>query len=204
STQRRQQFLDVRELADAVDLGEGYLSILIHDERSAFADAGHGRAFAQDPEFARYLGMRIEIGAERNLDGADFLLPPGNMAGDRIYADVQNLGIKRLELFATGVEFGHLHGSSRGPVEGVESDDQILAAEIITRAHRNLALAGDCGKFKIRRRIANLQRHIVLLSKRNCNLDWRARRPSLDQFSPLQKEKRPCGPPFFFRILVVV
>ena len=36
----------------------------------------------------------------------------------------------------------------------------------------DLAFAGDCGKFKIRRRIANLQGHIDLPSEQNCNLDW--------------------------------
>jgi hypothetical protein len=113
--------------------------------------------------------MGIEIGAERNLDGADFLPPPGDVAGDGVYADVQNLGIERLELFAMGVEFGHLHGSSRGPVEGVEGDDQIPGAEIVAGAHGNLAFTGHCGKFKIRRLIADLQRHIVLQSEQNCN-----------------------------------
>src|SRR5260370_32780543 len=109
--------------------------------------------------------MGIEIRAQRNLDGAKFLLPPCDVAGDRIYADVQDLGIKRRELFFSGIELGHLGRSSRRPVERMKGHDQVLAAEIVARAHRNLAFAGSCREFKIRRRTANLQGHSVLQSE---------------------------------------
>jgi hypothetical protein len=41
----------------------------------------------------------------------------------------------------------------------MERDYQILAADRVARTYRYLALAGDCGKFKIRSRIAYLQSH---------------------------------------------
>ena len=168
-SQRPQQLLDIRQLVNRIDLGEGDLSILIDDKRGALTDARHRRPLAENAELARHFGMGIEIGAERNLDRADFFPPPGNVAGDGVYADVQNLGIEGLELLATGVEFGHLPGSSRSPVEGMEGDDQIPGAEIVTRAYRNLAFTGNCGEFEIGRPIADLQRHIVLQSDQNCN-----------------------------------
>jgi hypothetical protein len=166
---RLDQLLDVGQLADAVNLGEGDSSILIDDEGGALADAGYGRAFAENAEFARDFGVGIEVGAEGNLHGANFFLAPRGVAGDRVYADVQNLGIERLELFAAGIEFGYLAGSSRGPVERVEGDDEIFDPEIVAGAHRSLAFAGNCGKSKIRRRVANFQGHIILQSEQNCN-----------------------------------
>ena len=65
------------------------------------------------------------------------------MAGNGIGADVQNLGIERLELFAPGIEFGHLRGSSGSPVEGMESENQVLLPEIIAQLDSNVFLARD-------------------------------------------------------------
>ena len=63
STQRSQQILDVGQLADTVDLGEGDLAVLIDDESSALADPLYGRAFAENAELAGDFGVRIEVGA---------------------------------------------------------------------------------------------------------------------------------------------
>lgn len=163
---RSDQLFDIGQFADAVDPGEGDFSILIDDEGGAFADAGYGRAFAENSEFASDFGVGIEVGTQGNLDGANFFLAPGRVAEDGVNADVQNLGIKRLELFATGIEFGHLAGSSRGPVEGVEGDDQILGSEIVARADDDFVLARHRGKLELRGGIANLQGHAFLQSER--------------------------------------
>jgi len=53
----------------------------------------------------------------------------------------------------------------------MERDYQILPAEIVARAHHNFAFAGNRGKFEIRRRIANLQGHVALRSKRKLYLE---------------------------------
>jgi anti-sigma B factor antagonist len=169
SAQRCQNFFHVGQLADGVDLGEGNRSIFVDDEGSALCDARHRRAFPQNAELTGYLGMRIEVGAQRNLYRSDVFLPPRDVAGDGVYADVQNLGIERLELFAAGIEFGHLAGSSRGPVERVEGDDHMLLAKIVARANDNFLLARDGGEFELGRGVANFQGHSFLQSERIVN-----------------------------------
>src|ERR1019366_7267269 len=66
-SQRPQQLLDIRELVNRINLGEGDLSILIDDKRGALTDARHRRPLAENAELARHFGMGIEVGAERNL-----------------------------------------------------------------------------------------------------------------------------------------
>src|SRR6267142_2423326 len=125
------QFLNIRQLVDGIDSGKGDLSRLVHDKSGALADARHGSAFPQDVEFLRNLAVRIEVGTERDLNWPDFPLPPRDMTHDGIYTDVQNLGIAGREFFAARIEFRHLHCSSRGPVQGVESDHEVLLFKII-------------------------------------------------------------------------
>jgi hypothetical protein len=107
--------------------------------------------------------MRIEIGTHRHLDWSDFLFAPGDVTGDRIYADVQNLGIERRELFFSGIEFGYLRRSSRSPVERMKRYNQILASKIVARAHCNPQFAGNSREREIGCGIANLQRHFLSL-----------------------------------------
>src|SRR5215469_7011127 len=108
--------------------------------------------------------MRIEIGAQRDADQADVILAPCHVAGNRIYADVQNLGIQGGELSAARIEFGHLHRSSRGPVEGMKSNKKVLFAKIVARADGDPLLPGNGWKLKLRGGIANLQRHRAILN----------------------------------------
>jgi hypothetical protein len=100
--------------------------------------------------------MWIEIGTHRHLDRSDFIFSPCDVAGDRIYADVQNLGIERRELFFSGIEFGHLRRSSRSPVERMKRHHQILATQIVARAHNDAPLAGNSRELEVGREIANL------------------------------------------------
>jgi hypothetical protein len=44
----------------------------------------------------------------------------------------------------------------------MEGDNQVLAAEVVLRAHDNMALAGNRGKLEIRSAVTNLQGHALL------------------------------------------
>ncbi len=155
-TQRPQQFLDIRQFADAIYPGEGDLSAFIDNECGTLADSGDRGAFPQNVEFARDLGMRIEVRAQGNRYRADFFLAPSGVTGNRINADVQNLGIERRELFLTRIEFGHLDGSCWRPVERVEGDDEILFPETVAGTDRRSLFAHNSGKFEIRRGVTDL------------------------------------------------
>ena len=96
---------------------EGDPPARIDNEGRTLADAGHGRPFPQNAEPFCHRGVGIEVGAQRDADQADVILAPRNVAGDRIYADVQNLGIQGGELFAAGIEFGYLDGSGGSPFD---------------------------------------------------------------------------------------
>ena len=153
------QLVDIRQFADPVHASEGDLPARIDNEGRALADAGHGRQFPQNAEPFCHRGVGIEVGAQRDADQADVILAPRNVAGDRIYADVQNLGIQGCELFAAGIEFGYLDGSGGSPVQGMKRDQQVLLAEIVARAERDSLLPRDGGEFEVGSGITDLQRH---------------------------------------------
>ena len=129
--ERPQQFFNLRQLVNRINLCKGDLPGFINNEHGALANTRDRRPFAQDAKLASHLGVRIKIRAKRNLDRPDFLPPPCDVARDRIYADVHDLGIKRRELFFSGIEFRHLRGSSRRPVQRMKRHDQVLPAEIV-------------------------------------------------------------------------
>lgn len=108
SSKRFQELIHVHQLVDRVDLGKGDFAGLVHDEGGTLADAGDGRAFAHDVELAGNGGVRIEVGAHGETDRSDFFFAPCCVAGNRIYADVQDLGIEGRELAGAGVKLGHL------------------------------------------------------------------------------------------------
>lgn len=156
------QFFDVRQLVERVHPREGNPPRFVNNERGALADSGNGRTFPQNAELPGDFPVRIEIGAKRNPDKADFLLPPRDMTGNGIYADVQNLGIERLEFFAASVEFGHLNSSGGRPVEWMKRNNQVLPAEVVFRPHRDLTVASDGWKFESWSGISNFESHSFL------------------------------------------
>src|SRR5579872_6592744 len=103
--------------------------------------------------------MRIEVRAHGEVHGADFVLLPAFVAVNRIYANVQDLGIKRGELLPVGVERRQLLPSSRGPVDRMERHHNIFLSAIVAEPNLKLAFALDCRQLEIRRRFADLQWH---------------------------------------------
>ena len=156
-SKRFQELIYVHELIDRIDLGKDDFAGLVYDEGGALADAGDGRAFTQNTKLARDGGVRIEVGAHRELDGANFFFTPRDVAGDGIDADVQNLGIEGRELLGARVEFGDLRGSSRGPVERMEGDDELLLAEVVAGADGDARGSGDGGKLEVRGGVTYVQ-----------------------------------------------
>ena len=67
----------------------------------------------------------------------------------------------------------------------MECDYKILAAEVVSRTDRDPVFAGDCGKFEIGGRIANLQ-HRVLQWKEHSNLDCEVRCLRINSFLTLR------------------
>jgi len=155
-----QNLVYIHQLIQGVHLSKNNLARPVSDKSSALADTRNRRAFAQDAKFARYPSMWIEISAERQLHWADLSFPPCAMAGDRINADVQNLGIERRELFFPGIEFRHLRRSSRGPIERMKRHNQALLTPIVARSDRDPLVSGKREKVEIGHGIAGLQ-HLV-------------------------------------------
>jgi hypothetical protein len=103
--------------------------------------------------------MGKEIGAHGNLDGADLFFLPRKMAGNRIDADVQNLGIQIRELLTAGIEFRDLGGSGGSPIQGMKSNHNTLFVEIIAQPKFELSLAGHCRQAEIGCGITCFERH---------------------------------------------
>jgi len=151
---------------ERVDFGENDQAVLVDDEGSPFADAGEGRALAKDSEGTSYCAVRIEIGTGRDANRSELFLEPRGVAGERVNADVQNLGIERGELLQSGVEHRQLGGSSRRPVERVKGDHDILLATKVAELNANLAVAVNGGKVEVGGEISYLQGHGILLALR--------------------------------------
>jgi hypothetical protein len=75
------------------------------------------------------------------VHGSNIVFLPGEVAVQSIYADVQDLGIKRGELLAIAIERRQLLSSSRCPIQGMKTDDDILFPAKIAQPHANARLA---------------------------------------------------------------
>jgi hypothetical protein len=85
------------------------------------------------------------------------------VAVQRIYTDVQDLGIELGELLAVAVERRYLVGSGRRPVDRVKSYDHMLLAAIIAESDSGPQLTFHCRQLEIRSRISHFQRHAFSL-----------------------------------------
>jgi hypothetical protein len=101
----------------------------------------------------------IEVSTQGNRHHANVFFLPGDVTGDGVYADVQDLGIERGELLAGGVERRHLGCSSRGPVKRVEADHDVLLALVVGEPYAQLAFPGHRGKVEVGGWITGLQGH---------------------------------------------
>jgi hypothetical protein len=104
--------------------------------------------------------MRKKIGAHGNFHHANIFFLPGNVAGNGIGADVQNLGIQVRELLPARIEFRDLGGSGRSPIQGMESDHDALFAKIVAQAEFELVLAGDCRQREVGCGITCFESHL--------------------------------------------
>jgi len=95
------------------------------------------------------------------VHGADVVFLPSHVAIQAINADVQNLGIKRGELFAVAVERRHLLSSSRRPVQRMKTDDDVLLSAKVAEANPDARLAFHCWQVEIWCNVPNLQNHAV-------------------------------------------
>jgi hypothetical protein len=89
------------------------------------------------------------------MHGADIVFLPRQMAVKRVYADVQDLGIKRGELLAVAIERRQLFRSSRRPVQRMKADDHMLLPAKITQPHPDARVAFHCRQIKVRRHVSN-------------------------------------------------
>lgn len=162
-SQGAEKFFQIWEQIQRIDASKRDLSVSADDEGGTLANAGHRRPFPENAKLARHQGVREEIGAQGKSHRTDFTLPPGNVAWNGIYADVQDLGIQCRELLAVRVEFGHLGGSSGRPIQRVKGDDEILLPQVVARADRDVLVTGDRGKGKFRTVIPHFQCHAGLI-----------------------------------------
>jgi hypothetical protein len=94
------------------------------------------------------------------MHGANVVFLPSHVAVKRVYADVQNLGIKRGELLAVAIERRQLFGSSRRPVEGMKGYNHVLLPTKITKPNPDTLLPLHRRQLKVRGDVSNVQRHI--------------------------------------------
>lgn len=93
------------------------------------------------------------------MHGADIVLLPRHVAIKSIYADVQNLGIKRGELFAIAIERRQLLGSSRCPVQQMKADYHMLLPAKIAQPDSRPQISIHRRQLEVRRHVSNFQRH---------------------------------------------
>ena len=144
---------------ERVDLCEGDFSSFIYNESGALTDTGKGWAVAKDPVSAYHRAVGVKIGTGREAHVADFLVEPGDVAHDGVDADVQDLGIKRGELLQGGVEHRQLGSSSRGPIERMKTEDDVLLAAIIAKLDSKLTVTLNRREVEIRGSVSYLQGH---------------------------------------------
>jgi hypothetical protein len=111
-----QQFLEVGHLVKRINFRPSNPSFFVNNKDSALTDAWDGSRFPKNSELSRYGTMRKKIGAHGNFHHSNIFFLPGNMAGNGIGADVQNLGIQIRELLPARIEFRDLGGSGRSPI----------------------------------------------------------------------------------------
>jgi hypothetical protein len=78
---------------------------------------------------------------------------------NRIYADVQNLGIKRRKLCPTGIEFRYLRRSSRRPIQRMEHYNHVFPPAVVAEPVRSPMLTLHRRQGEVRRTVSHSDRH---------------------------------------------
>ncbi len=111
-------------LADLMNVLERNLALLVDDKQSPLRDA-IGRPIGA--KGFGYSTLWLKIGQERIGDTTK-ALRPGDVAGNGIDRNTQNLGICVRETVQIRFIGRHLDRSDRGPVEWVKGDEHVLAS----------------------------------------------------------------------------
>jgi len=154
----------VRHLIKRIYLGKCDFSLLVDDEYRPLADSCQGRILAKHAECLRHCPVRIKIRAHRQVNPANVVFLPRHVAIERIYTDVQDLGIESGELLAITIERRYLLASSGRPVRRVKGHDHMLLVAIVTQSDPHPPLSLDSRQLKIRRHFSRFQRHSSSLS----------------------------------------
>src|SRR5262249_15379065 len=94
------------------------------------------------------------------------------MAKRAVRADTQHLGIRRLKVANAPVEGGHARASAGRPVERIEEDDHVLAAELSQADFPE----PDGAEREVRRGIADIEGSVVAHSPNPPSAKFRATR----------------------------
>jgi hypothetical protein len=81
--------------------------------------------------------------AQQGIADASQAFRPSGQAGDVIYADAQNLGIRFRKLGFIGLVSRNLIRSDRGPGQGKERQDDVVAAQL-AQLHILAKMTGKC------------------------------------------------------------
>ena len=98
------------------------LAVLAHEHRGAIRDPG---LFQPGAGGLGHGSFRVKVGQEGKVDSTE-AVGPGLVAELAVNGDTQHLGIGGLELREQRVEAGNLNASSRGEVEWIEDQEQVL------------------------------------------------------------------------------
>src|SRR5262249_30833636 len=119
-----EDLVGLRELARAITLDEADRALLVHDEGRPAVGVPVG------PVHAVVLrDGAVNVREQRIVADPDGLRPVV-VAKRAVRTDTQHLGIRRLKVANAPVEGGHARASAGRPVERIEEDDHVLAAEL--------------------------------------------------------------------------
>lgn len=153
--QHTKYLIQVRLLAEVIDLAKDDRPFFVDDEDGALGYARDRRSKAQHAVTLGDLAMGIKIAAQRKAQDAGFELLKSYMAVDGVNADAHDLGIVLGELAQSSIGRRELGRSNRGPVGHVKSKHHVLLPAIILQLDFVLLRSGHRANFKFRSQISN-------------------------------------------------
>jgi len=173
------------------NLSEGVESITRFTDEELLA-AGVPREWIEDPRYVKAAPVLDEPGAfdaeffryspaeAKSIDPQQRILLDSaerlrecNVTGFAVYRNAHDLGVIPFKVGRFGLISRHLHGSNRGPVEGVKHEDYVLLAALVTELE--LLTAAMACKLEVWGWIADFERLGPIRGGRSSNRDCHGR-----------------------------
>ena len=155
--QDAKHLVQVRLLAEMIDIAKDDRPFFVDDDDRALGYAGDRRTKAKDTVILSDLPMGIKIAAQGKAQDAGFELLKRYMAVDGVNANAHDLGIVLGELAQTSIGRRELSRSNRRPVGHVESKHHMLLPTIILQLDFVFLRSGYCANLEFRGGVSNLR-----------------------------------------------